>query len=195
MKGTIVLVLLSLLGLAQGLQRLRHRRVSGPDPDPVVLGSSFSGHTQRRDQESNLHKPSFTRCEDYKPEVFEEEPQGKKVIDLLVSLRAFIMIADFCYPAPFLDDIWDPWDTLIHDWKLTPFIESSFNYLPITQCLSPDLVMQKKKNEFNVFPSRRFERLLGHESYSQIALNGNNSTTFVWDKKSVRMCLVWCFKT
>ena len=146
MKGTIVLVLLSLLGLAQGLQRLRHRRVSGPDPDPVVLGSSFSGHTQRRDQESNLHKPSFTRCEDYKPEVFEEEPQGKKVIDLLVSLRAFIMIADFCYPAPFLDDIWDPWDTLIHDWKLTPFIESSFNYLPITQRLSPDLVMRKKMN-------------------------------------------------
>ena len=46
---------------------------------------------------------------------------------------------------PFMIDIWDPWDTLIHDWKLTPFIESSFNYLPITQCLSPDLVMQKKR--------------------------------------------------
>jgi len=86
MKRTFILVLLSLLGLAQGLQRLRHRRVSGPDPDPVVLGSGFVDRAQREDQESNLHKPIFTQCEFYDPEVFEEEPQGKNILFLFACL-------------------------------------------------------------------------------------------------------------
>ena len=77
MKRTFLLILLS-LGLAHGLKRLRHRRVSGPDP--AVLGDTSFDRAQRQDQSSNLHKPTFTRCDEYEPEVFEEEPLGKKIL-------------------------------------------------------------------------------------------------------------------
>ena len=30
----------------------------------------------------NLHKPIFTQCEFYEPEVYEEEPQGKNIINM-----------------------------------------------------------------------------------------------------------------
>ena len=99
MKRTFILVLLSLLGLAQGLQRLRHRRVSGPDPDPVVLGSGFVDRAQREDQESNLHKPIFTQCEFYDPEVFEEEPQGKNILPIRVPLSMVVEVVAYCCPA------------------------------------------------------------------------------------------------
>ena len=103
MKRTFILVLLSLLGLAQGLQRLRHRRVSGPDPDPVVLGSGFVDRAQREDQESNLHKPIFTQCEFYDPEVFEEEPQGKNILPIRVPLSMVVEVVAYCCPASPLD--------------------------------------------------------------------------------------------
>ena len=51
----------------------RHRRVSGPDP--VVLNSN--GRMVKEEQKENKHKPNFERCDDYTPEVLEEEPVGK----------------------------------------------------------------------------------------------------------------------
>ena len=60
----------------------RHRRVSGPDP--VVLNSN--GRQVKEEQKENKHKPNFERCDDYTPEVLEEEPVGKFLFLLCTNL-------------------------------------------------------------------------------------------------------------
>ena len=75
----LVLLLSEQTKKAEALQKVvksrhgRHRRVSGPDP--VVLNSN--GRQVKEEQKENKHKPNFERCEDYTPEVLEEEPVGK----------------------------------------------------------------------------------------------------------------------
>ena len=72
-----------LAGSCHGLRRHeRHRRVSGPDPNPAV---DSNGRILKDEQRENKHKPKFERCDDYEPEVLEEEPVGKKLILLFVS--------------------------------------------------------------------------------------------------------------
>ena len=60
----------------------RHRRVSGPDP--VVLNSN--GRQVKEEQKENKHKPNFERCDDYTPDVLEEEPVGKFLFLLCTNL-------------------------------------------------------------------------------------------------------------
>ena len=60
----------------------RHRRQSGPDP--VVLNSN--GRRVLEEQKENKHKPNFERCDDYTPEVLEEEPVGKFLFLLCTNL-------------------------------------------------------------------------------------------------------------
>ena len=76
---TCVLVVLIVIFIKNGetltksVRHGRHRRVSGPDP--VVLNSN--GRMVKEEQKENKHKPNFERCDDYTPEVLEEEPVGK----------------------------------------------------------------------------------------------------------------------
>ena len=82
MKRTPYLVILfsvlGFLGSTQGLRRHeRHRRVSGPDPNPAVFG------IVKDEQKENKFKPKFERCDDYQPEVLEEEPVGKPLVFII----------------------------------------------------------------------------------------------------------------
>ena len=78
-SGFVVILVLLLSEQAKKAEALksvrhgRHRRVSGPDP--VVLNSN--GRQVKEEQKENIHKPNFERCDDYTPEVLEEEPVGK----------------------------------------------------------------------------------------------------------------------
>ena len=80
-SGLVVILVLLLSEQAKKAEALksvrhgRHRRVSGPDPVPVVLNSN--GRQVKEEQKENKHKPNFERCDDYTPEVLEEEPVGK----------------------------------------------------------------------------------------------------------------------
>merc|ERR1711974_36547 len=67
--------------LTKSVRHERHRRVSGPDP--VVQNSN--GIILKEEQKENKHKPNFERCDDYKPEVLEEEPVGTRVIRVFAS--------------------------------------------------------------------------------------------------------------
>ena len=86
---TCVLVVLVILVIAKEGETLtksvrhgRHRRVSGPDP--VVLNSN--GRMVNEEQKENKHKPNFERCDDYTPEVLEEEPVGKFFVCFIIIL-------------------------------------------------------------------------------------------------------------
>ncbi len=68
--------------------RHRHRR----DPSPVVLGSDV--FAPREEQQENKHKPDFKRCDDYRPEVAEESPTGKRhFYPKMVSLFYFSAVS------------------------------------------------------------------------------------------------------
>ena len=67
--------------LTKSVRHGRHRRVSGPDP--VVPNSN--GIVSKEEQKENKYKPNFERCDDYKPEVLEEEPVGTRVIRVFAS--------------------------------------------------------------------------------------------------------------